>query len=575
MFTFALNNGQQDSSLRYGAHRLDEVIVLSLLVGRFRWVFIGALVASAVAGASSVFLVSQISAALTSPPGETAQVAVKFAVAAITSTLAGLLANILFERLRQQANAELRRYISQRVMAAPLKTIEDIGTAKVQSALAEHTTSVAEFFVSLPGIVTNGVIVAGCFAYLVILSPKIFLLTLLVFGLGSLGYHYAHLQAIKYLRAGSVEQDRLHGYFRSLTEGAKELRLNSDKRRVFESSVLGASIDAVRKQRTIGMSIFIAASSWGNFLIYAFLGLVLFVIASGMSERAQVMTGFALLIVYIVTPLQSLLLSIPDANMARVASQRIKELTDEMQVAAAQVVVPMRESAQLSSLSLRGVTHRYYHELSNDHFQLGPVDLDFHPGQVSFIVGGNGSGKTTLAKLIVGLYAPERGHVLIDGVPAGDARREVFSTVFSDFHLFDSLLEHDGGAALDEAGNRLLTRLHLQHKVQMRDGAFTTRALSQGQRKRLALVIAYLEDRPVLVFDEWAADQDPTFKELFYHEVLDELRERGKLVIVITHDDRYFPVADQLIRMDNGQISSVTGRVTALNIRESRSSSRV
>jgi putative pyoverdin transport system ATP-binding/permease protein len=533
--------------------------VLSLLVSRFRWVFISAVAASAVAGASSVFLVSQISAALTSAASDADQVAVRFAVAALTSTLAGMLANILFERLRQQANAELRRHIAQRVMAAPLKTVEDIGTAKVQSALAEHTTSVAEFFVSLPGIVTNGVIVAGCFAYLIILSPKIFLLTLLVIGLGSLGYHYAHLQAIKYLQAGSVEQDRLHGYFRSLTEGAKELRLNSAKRQVFESDVLGASIDRVRKQRMIGMSIFIAASSWGNFLIYAFLGLVLFVIASGMADRTQVMTGFALLIVYIVTPLQSLLLNIPNANMARVASQRIKELTDQMQPAAVQAVARAKQAPPLNSLSLRGVTHRYYHELSNDHFQLGPIDLDFHPGQVSFIVGGNGSGKTTLAKLIVGLYAPERGHVLVDDVPVGDSRRELCSTVFADFHLFDSLLEDDGGAALDEEGNRLLARLHLHHKAQMRGGAFTTRALSQGQRKRLALVIAYLEDRPVLVFDEWAADQDPTFKEFFYHEVLSELRARRKLVIVITHDDRYFPVADQLIRMENGQISSVSG----------------
>jgi putative ATP-binding cassette transporter len=179
---------------------------------------------------------------------------------------------------------------------------------------------------------------------------------------------------------------------------------------------------------------------------------------------------------------------------------------------------------------------------------------------VSFIVGGNGSGKTTLAKLIVGLYAPERGHVLIDDVPVSESRRNICSAVFSDFHLFDSLLEHNAEAALDEEGNRLLTRLHLQHKVQMCGGAFTTRALSQGQRKRLALVVAHLEDRPVLVFDEWAADQDPTFKEFFYHEVLSELRERRKLVIVITHDDRYFPVADQLIRMENGQICSVARR---------------
>lgn len=112
-------------------------------------------------------------------------------------------------------------------------------------------------------------------------------------------------------------------------------------------------------------------------------------------------------------------------------------------------------------------------------------------------------------------------------------------------------------ADLDARGNALLAKLHLQHKVQVRGGAFTTRALSQGQRKRLALVVAYLEDRPFLVFDEWAADQDPVFKEVFYLELLPELKARGKAVLVISHDDRYFHLADRLIRMEDGQVVAV------------------
>jgi putative ATP-binding cassette transporter len=69
---------------------------------------------------------------------------------------------------------------------------------------------------------------------------------------------------------------------------------------------------------------------------------------------------------------------------------------------------------------------------------------------------------------------------------------------------------------------------------------------------------AYLEDRPVYLFDEWAADQDPLFKEMFYREFLPELKSRGKTVIVITHDDRYFPVADRIIKLENGQVTTFT-----------------
>ncbi len=175
-------------------------------------------------------------------------------------------------------------------------------------------------------------------------------------------------------------------------------------------------------------------------------------------------------------------------------------------------------------------------------------------------MGGNGSGKTSLAKLLVGLYRPEQGAILINGEPVGDANRDryrqSFSAIFSDFHLFEQMLDA-ASAELDAQGNALLEKLHLQHKVQVRNGAFTTRALSQGQRKRLALVVAYLEDRPFLVFDEWAADQDPVFKDVFYRELLPELKIKGKAVLVISHDDRYFHLADRLIRMENGQVVAI------------------
>ena len=192
-------------------------------------------------------------------------------------------------------------------------------------------------------------------------------------------------------------------------------------------------------------------------------------------------------------------------------------------------------------------------------FQLGPMDLVLEPGQVTFVVGGNGSGKSTLAKLLSGLYMPQSGTISLNGEPIGHHNIEWFrhatSAIFTDFHLFEDFFGYLR-PGIDDEVNRLLQQLQIAHKVTVHDGKLSSIALSQGQRKRLALVTALLEDRPVYLFDEWAADQEPQFRETFYHEILDDLRRRGKTVIVITHDDRYFHLADQLVKLEFGHQES-------------------
>lgn len=533
--------------------------MLAYLIRQSRRLLIAAMLASCATGVCSVLLVTQINAALTAGSGaERAALALRFAAFALAAMLARMLSSVLFERLGQRSLANLRRFIAARVLASDYRRLEEVGGPRVSSALAEHSARVAEFFVSFPTILVNAIIVSGCMVYMALLSWQVFLAAVAVIGLGALGYHVAHLRAIKHLNAAAGEQDRLFGHFRALVDGAKELRLHAGKRRRFEQAVLGASIEGVRRERTFGMSLFSISTAWGNFLVYAFIGLVLFALVGEVPDRARIMTGFALVIVYMVVPLESLLLALPRANLARVSSARIDEIARQLDQAGE--TQPAAAEPRLESVALRGVAHRYYHEGADELFTIGPIDLVFAPGEITYLVGGNGSGKTSLAKLLVGLYRPERGDILLNGEAVTDAGRDryrqCFSAIFSDFHLFDELL---GGASedLDARGNALLARLHLRHKVQVQGGAFTTRALSQGQRKRLALVAAYLEDRPFLVFDEWAADQDPAFKEVFYRELLPELRARGKTLLVISHDDRYFHLADRLIRMENGQVTAI------------------
>ncbi|WKG12449.1 ATP-binding cassette domain-containing protein [Nocardia sp. PE-7] len=191
-------------------------------------------------------------------------------------------------------------------------------------------------------------------------------------------------------------------------------------------------------------------------------------------------------------------------------------------------------------------------------FRLGPIDLVFEPGQITFIVGGNGSGKSTLAKLITGLYVPRSGSLSLNGERIDHDNIEWYrqnsSAVFTDFHLFEDYLGFDR-PGIDADVQRYLDELQIAHKVTVQDGRLSTVDLSQGQRKRLALLTALLEDRQIYVFDEWAADQEPRFRDVFYHEILTDLKRRGKTVIVITHDDRYFDCADQLVKLDFGLVA--------------------
>ena len=266
-----------------------------------------------------------------------------------------------------------------------------------------------------------------------------------------------------------------------------------------------------------------------------------------------------MIVLYMISPLSTILNILPAFGRAMVALHKVEELGLALETHTSEseeIAAPTKMSCW-KELKLKGVAHSYHQEQADSHFILGPLDMEFCPGELVFLVGGNGSGKTTLAKLLMGLYVPEAGQIFLDGQLITDETREMyrqlFAVVFSDFYLFEQLL----GLVtpeLDAQAQLYLAQLHLNHKVQVANGVLSTTALSQGQRKRLALLTAYLEDRPFYIFDEWAADQDPVFKEIFYTQLLPDLKRRGKGILVITHDDRYYHLADRILKLDYGQL---------------------
>lgn len=531
--------------------------LLRFLLTSARWTFPIAMVASVVSGLSSAALVAMINQALHVDSGQLASLALRFCLTGVLVLAMRALSQTLFMRMGQAAKAQLRQRLTRQISAASFRQLETRGPAKGTGVLTQDLDAVVLLFIGLPNLLMQGAVIAGCLLYLGFLSWQVLAFALLSIGVGAAGFHLANGRALLHLRGSRKREDELLKYFRALFDGAKELKLHAQRRQDFLAQCLEPNIEAARVQRTRGYVLHAIAATWGSFVFFAFIGVVLFGLSRFLQIDNVAMSGYAMIFLYMMLPIEAVLSAIPSLSSARVALERIGQVQGELppeDIAHAPPPRPFR------SISLHQVTHRYYREQEDDMFSLGPVDLHFQPGELVFLVGGNGSGKTTLAKLLVGLYQPEGGHASLDGVPVGAhnlaSYRAQFSAIFTDFFLFESLIGLPA-QGLDAHAQQLLESLQLQHKVRVVDGRFSTTALSQGQKKRLALLVAYLEDRPFYLFDEWAADQDPTFKEVFYRTLLPALQARGKTIVVISHDDRYFDCADRCLRIEHGQLTEL------------------
>jgi putative pyoverdin transport system ATP-binding/permease protein len=457
--------------------------------------------------------------------------------------------------------ADLRRDLIRRILTVPLRHLEELGAPRVLIALTDDVTSITQALLAIPFVAVNLAILLGGAVYLGWLSWQILVALGVLIVLGGIGYRMIVASAFKHLHLAREEGDTLYGHFRALTEGIKELKLHRNRRKAFLSQDIHNATEAYQRHSVAAELRFVASQNWTHLLYFALIGLILFLLPHVVHVTAQTMTGYVVTTLYLMGPLAGAMTSISLFGRANVALQKIEKLGVSLAQNSTEACSLERPESQatFSRLDLVNITHTYRHEKDDSHFVLGPINLRFHPGELVFLVGGNGSGKSTLAKIITGLYVPEAGDLRIDGAKVTDDNRDdyrqLFSAVFSDFFLFNNLLGL-GSGDLDESAREYLEHLHLSHKVKIKDGTLSTTSLSQGQRKRLALLTAYLEDRPFYLFDEWAADQDPHFKNVFYTQLLPELKRRGKTVLVISHDDKYFYIADRVIKLDYGKLDS-------------------
>ncbi len=527
-------------------------------VRRSRSTIIFATLTGAIAGIGSTALIAVINAALAGGPTPRMRLVWMFVALCIIIPLSGFASQVLLLWLTAQSAHDLRMQLSRQILSAPYRLLEELGVHRLLATITDDIPSVTNAITVLPLLLTQFAIMLGCLVYLGWLSWPLLLLVLGYMLIGILSHQLPLLKAVGYFRMMREEWDAMFKAVRSLTEGSKELKLHRARRDAFLSQQLEPAVDGIQRYGMWANTLSLAAANWGQILFFIFIGLILFLTPLLITVDQRALTGYTLTVLFMISPLSIILNTLPTLGRAQVAAEKIQALGLSLTNHPAESAAPASKTeTPWRRLELAGVTHAYRHDGGVDEFYLGPLDLCFYPGEMVFVIGGNGSGKTTLAKLLIGLYEPEAGEIRLDGKPVNlenrDEYRQNFSVVFSDFYLFEHLFGLDS-ENLEAKSGEYLEQLQLSHKVQVKDGKLSTIDLSQGQRKRLALLSAYLEDRPIYVFDEWASDQDPVFKQIFYYQLLPELKARGKTVIVITHDDRYYELADRLIKLESGQL---------------------
>ncbi|MGO7169635.1 cyclic peptide export ABC transporter [Rhizobium leguminosarum] len=462
-----------------------------------------------------------------------------------------------------KVSIRLRKDITDLVLHTPLRGLERIGTNRVTSALGED---IGRILNGLPwGVIfiRSTVFIVLSFVYLAFESVDLLLLVLAIMipGIAALFL----LQKSFLVALIQIRDSRDIGWLhhRMLIEGIKQLKLDGWKRAQFESayekvenSFSGVSTRATRYYNW-SVTLFLL-------LYFILLGVFLYGGLFHYNDKS-VMVSFLILTVVVIPPLLEMSAGSRAFGEASVGVERIQRLKSNLAASGAShgkissisdsQLTALGRGAKINKLELKNVSC-VYEAKEGASFTLGPIDLIARSGEVLFVVGGNGSGKTTLAKILSGLYAPDEGQILVDGLPIASEsvewyRRQV-SAVFSDVCLFEGLSLVPPDALVDKL-RYYIGKLRLEHLVD-KDGQLVPRtaSYSAGERKRVALLFSCLEDRSIYIFDEFAADQDPGAKDLFYNWVLPELRALGKILIVVTHDNRYFDTADKLLRLERG-----------------------
>lgn len=349
-------------------------------------------------------------------------------------------------------------------------------------------------------------------------------------------------------------------YFENVSEllsGHRELKLHQARRADFAASLEG-SLAKLRHLLISVSKIYEKGEASVSMLKFLLLSGIVFLAPALYQTQPAVTFSVLTLVLFCMNPFEQLVSSYPTLIGSMVSYIRIEDL--DRRLKSLENESPLVTAPELfEHLTLKGVTASHGQQ-SGQGFILGPVDLEIQRGDIVFLVGDNGSGKTTLLNLIAGLHDPASGEITVNGRPLRlsemSAYRGRISAIFARYHVFRTLFGL--GYVSDREASAMIIKVNLSGQTGIIKGVFTRMELSAGQKRRLALAVSLLEDREILILDEFASDQDPSQRVFIFEQLLPELRAKGKTIILATHDLAWNKMCTKLVRLENGKIVSVT-----------------
>ena len=451
---------------------------------------------------------------------------------------------------------DVRERISNKIKNSELLTIENMDTSKIFTRLTRDTSLISQSASEILSTAQSLIMVFFALIYIFIISAPMFFIIIIALSVTIAIYTVFSKEVQKDLNTNSKVEDQFYNSLDSALVGFKELKMNSKKRDdlyAHQNQVLNRlynlKIDLSEK--------FIAVIMFTETFLYILLGAIVFVVPHIIVEDSTTIIQITASLLFIIGPIDNAIYIFPLASKTRRSIKNIHKLEDLIDKNMIKMPYEMADDFEnFKTIQLKGMEFEYINSENERLFAIEPINMTINRGELIFIIGGNGSGKSTFIKTMLNLYYPTNGDIFVDDTPIDEynssSYRDIFSIILSDFYLSKEIYGVDN--INYRLINNLLKEMQLDKKTKFIDGAFTNIDLSTGQKKRLALIVALLEDKQIYVFDEWAADQDPEFRKYFYEKILTRLKAEGKTVIAVTHDDAYFNFADKIYKMQDGKM---------------------
>ncbi|EOH7281127.1 multidrug ABC transporter permease/ATP-binding protein [Campylobacter coli] len=454
---------------------------------------------------------------------------------------------------------KMQRRVVKQILDTPLLKVAKVGKARILASLGSDVRNISFGLLRLPDFLQSSILILCTSVYLCYLSPQIFALCVVWIMVIFITNNFLMMKVYQYFRKARENDDALQNNYQNILDGHKELLINRDRAKLYYEDEFENNARLKKKNSTLGNLFNNLSNNWTNVTLLALVGVEFYLALKFEWASVADATTIALSILFLRTPLVSMIGSFPTLLLAKIALDKIAKLELDDYI---EGFKKTHYISEWKKISFRNTQFAY-----EENFHLNPVNIELKKGELVFLIGKNGSGKSTFCMLLIGLFKPSKGGIYVDDTLIDDKNldeyRSLISAVFSDFHLFTKTLNKENFAS-EEKIAFWLEFLELKDKTSVKDNELTLTKLSTGQKKRLAMLIALLEERDILVLDEWAADQDPVFRRFFYKKLLPLLKEQGKTIFAITHDDVYFDMADRILLAQNGQICELKGDIKEL-----------